>query len=69
MHMLVSWFLNDEIEFKGDCLEVLQKHRDEFIDWRCARTARGRDRWRAHGGAPLLERAGSAAALARSRHK
>jgi len=34
MHMLVSWFLNDEIEFKGDCLEVLDKHREEFIDWR-----------------------------------
>jgi len=34
MHMLVSWFLNDQIAFKGDCLEILQNHREEFIDWR-----------------------------------
>ena len=39
MHMLVSWFLADEIAFKGDCLEVLEKHREEFVDWRCAHTA------------------------------
>jgi len=34
MHMLVSWFLDDQIAFKGDCLEVLDKHREEFVDWR-----------------------------------
>ena len=34
MHMLVSWFLDDEIAFKGDCLEILDKHREDFIDWR-----------------------------------
>lgn len=34
MHMLVTWFLNDEVAFKGDCLEILDKHREEFVDWR-----------------------------------
>jgi len=34
MHMLVTWFLEDQVAFKGDCLEVLEKHRDQFIDWR-----------------------------------
>jgi len=34
MHILVEEFLNDNVEFKGDCYEVLIHHREKFIDWR-----------------------------------
>ena len=34
MHILVEEFLKDHVAFKGDVLEVLDKHRNEFIDWR-----------------------------------
>ena len=37
MHILVEAFLADEVAFRGDILEVLEEHRDEFIDWRRAR--------------------------------
>ena len=34
MHLLVDEFLADNVAFKGDILEILENHRDEFIDWR-----------------------------------
>jgi len=34
MHLLVEIFLNDQVAFKGDILDILWNHRDEFIDWR-----------------------------------
>lgn len=34
MHILVEEFLLDNVAFKGDVLEILDKHRDDFIDWR-----------------------------------
>eukprot|EP00316_Scyphosphaera_apsteinii_P015578 CAMPEP_0119298766 /NCGR_PEP_ID=MMETSP1333-20130426/920_1 /TAXON_ID=418940 /ORGANISM="Scyphosphaera apsteinii, Strain RCC1455" /LENGTH=394 /DNA_ID=CAMNT_0007299959 /DNA_START=110 /DNA_END=1291 /DNA_ORIENTATION=- len=34
MHILVEAFLDGQVAFNGDVLETLDKHRDEFIDWR-----------------------------------
>ena len=42
MHLLVEEFLKDNLEFKLDILETLENHREEFIDWRRARSPRER---------------------------
>ena len=42
MHLLVEEYLKDNLEFKLDILKTLENHREEFIDWRRARSPRER---------------------------